>query len=689
MQGGFSDLTEDCSGKIDRGRALPLGHSLTQVETQPLHNFSIFAPVELIHLEIRDAIAAEVIALYSLDPQQHRTGDVWHIALVKLPDTFTYTWRLGAVDAPPVGDPYAKLLAGEHNWANPKLANPKLPLMTFALVEPQKAFSWEEDRFPQIPWSQTVLYEVHVRGFTKHSSSLCRAAGSLGAFREKLPYLKWLGITSLELMPIAEFLETEYDRNNPLDGNRLCNFWGYSSLNFFSPMRAFAEPATSTKAQVELKELVRAAHALDMEVLLDVVYNHTGEGNEAGPSFSFKALASSRYYMMSDTAFQNHTGCGNTLNANDSVVAELIVSSLRHFVCEYHIDGFRFDLATLLMRMPNNEIHELSHVLGAIVQDPILSKVKLIAEPWDPSGVYRVGNFPGGTRFSEWNDRFRDDVRRFINFGTGKGAFGTRLGGSQDLFKEKTPLNSINFITCHDGFCLADLVSYSQKHNEANGEENRDGNNNNNSANCGVEGPSIDPMVCALRTKQMKNFLLALLLSQGVPMILSGDEYGHTKGGNNNSWSQDTDLNWFHWETAGKSILPHFTRHLIELRKKFFSLSTHFLTEQLVTWHGKVPNQPRWDHEDGCIALTLRHSAGEIFLAFNAHANDTTITLPLPIDEGQWALSVNTASNHPEDFFELGSEVPIPAKLLNLKGQSAVLLLSVVGKVHEKNQKAN
>lgn len=641
------------------------------------HNFSIFARCAEAELEICDSSGSDSLARFSLRPEVHKTGDVWHIGVRDLPDEFSYTWRFGSGGAPATCDPLAEHLAGPHLWGQGAVNSAsKAPSHTHALVPAETPFDWGEETRPHLSWNQVVLYEVHVRGFTQHPSSATSSGGTFAGLREKLPYLKWLGVTSIELLPIFEFSEIDLQHRDAKSASRV-DYWGYSPLHFFAPMRAFANPPTSPRARLELKELVRRAHSLNMEVLLDVVYNHTGEGNEKGPSISLKGLSKEAYYLLDDrNEYLNYSGCGNTLNTNHPATCDLIIASLRHFASEYRIDGFRFDLATLLMRSPENALQERSALLRAIARDPLLSRVKLIAEPWDPSGTYRVGNFPFGDRFRDWNDRFRDDVRRFVNFGRGKGAFATRLCGSQDLFGSREPTSSVNFITCHDGFALRDLVTFSQKRNRENGEENRDGSDNNISCNCGEEGKSVDAGVLQLRDKQMKNFLVALMISQGVPMLLSGDEYGHTKEGNNNSWCQDNSTNWFRWDLLGECSHLLLARHLIALRRTKLPLFERFLTDQNARWHGLMPDNPLWEQEDGCLALTLLGEREELYIAFNFSERSVDFTPPLPQRAHLWALSVDTGKKTPCDFCEIGSERELTEQRVHLVDHSAVLLIA-------------
>lgn len=659
----------------DRGNALPMGLSRFSMQNSQWHNFSIFAPGQSARLEIRDESAAKILFCTDLSHSENRTGDIWHVAIDQLPPRFTYAWRFDIPLGQLVCDPRAELLANSHVWRQNDNKDSPLFEQTFALVIPDQEFDWKGDIPPRLPWEKLVFYEVHVRGFTQSESSGCIARGTFAALTSKLEYLKWLGVNAIELMPIHEFAEGEYKKTDSTSGEKLCNYWGYSTRHFFTPMRAFANPPISSCARQELKELVRQAHLNGIEIILDVVYNHTGEGDERGPKISFKALAEDAYYLKnSEGKFINHSGCGNTFNANHPIVIDLILASLRHMVTEYRVDGFRFDLATLLMRNQDDSISERSSLLSAIAQDPLLANAKLIAEPWDPSGVYRVGNFPFGNRFSEWNDRFRDDVREFLNFGKGKGKFASRLCGSQDLFSGRSPHNSINFIACHDGFTLKDLVSYSQKHNEVNAENNQDGSNNNYSFNFGCEGPTSDPAIEKRRIQQMKNFLLALFVSQGVPLLLSGDEYGHTRFGNNNSWCHDSEINWFQWNQLKDNELLEFTRQLIALRKERIPLDKHFLTNQNVLWHGKEPNQPRWEQEDGLIAMSLESDRGDLYIAFNASQEKAQLQLPKPDAGKAWQVLAQTSQVALNKNGIEKSQTPTFVELLTLEPHTSAIL---------------
>ncbi|MCB1109786.1 MAG: glycogen-debranching protein [Chlamydiia bacterium] len=529
-----------------------------------------------------------------------REGDIWEITLENLPQTFEYTYRCDGPYEPQQGhlfnremdliDPYATLLNRSPVWNAPQRP-------TRGVVTPPEPFDWEGDSRPFIPPENMILYELHVRGFTQDPSSGVKHPGTFLGMIEKIPYLKDLGVNAIELLPIHTFNEREHPQR--------LNFWGYSTANFFCPMRPYGS------AQ-ELKALVKACHQAGIEVILDVVYNHTNEGSFPEYYYSLRGIDNASYYIVDANGYHNYSGCGNTLNCNHPAVAHLIVDSLRHFVEEYHIDGFRFDLAPILTRGQDGSPLENPPVLQMIERDPILGPTKLIAEAWDAAGLYQLGKFPS-YRFGEWNGKFRDDVRHFIRGDGNKEVMKTRLLGSPDLYE--TPSKSYNFITIHDGFTLRDLVSYNEKHNEANGEGNQDGSNDNLSWNCGVEGPTDTVEINRLRTRQMKNFFLALLVAQGIPMLLVGDEYGHTKKGNNNTWCQDNSLNYFQWNQEG---LQDYLRELITFRK------THLTPIKTVEWID-LP----------FLACIINE---KILVAFNP--SDTSLTWTLP--ERDWKRVIDT-----------------------------------------------
>lgn len=592
-------------------------------------------------------------ACIPLSPAKNKTGHIWHILISGLPSGLCYAFQTVPAFKNFAGellDPYAKSLTTTNVWGEKKAYRP-LGELDFDL-----SFDWEGDRPLGIPMNQLIVYEMHVRAFTQHHSSQVKYPGTFLGLVEKIPYLRDLGINAVELMPIHEFNEMEYHQKDHENQQRLFNFWGYSTVNFFSPMNRYAAHAEAGAAIKEFKTLVKELHRNKIEVILDVVFNHTGEGNEMGPIFSFKGLDNSAYYIYNHGKYFNSTGCGNTVNANHQITKRLIIDALHYWVAEMHVDGFRFDLASSMMRGVHGEPLGLSPIVQAISHDPLLAKTKLIAEPWD-IGLYQVGHFsPETKRWSEWNGKYRDGMRRFIK-GTGSnGEFAMRLCGSEDLYKGRSPQSSINFIISHDGFTLADLVSYNSKHNEDNGEQNRDGLNENESWNCGEEGPTKNAKIEKLRAQQMRNFHLALMLSQGVPMLHMGDEYGHTKKGNNNTWCHDDELNWFLWDELEKNVsFYRYYKLLIQFRKEHWKLlgKTNFLHNQEIDWHGFHPLKPEWNKQS-FIAFTLKDPEGgkPLYAAFNPQNHPAVVQLPPLLEPQQWSIVVDTSHTPPEDIYE-------------------------------------
>src|SRR5215469_13571330 len=566
-------------------------------------NFAIYSEnatqVELCLFEDADA-KQETLRV----PLKEQTDMVWHGYLPDLRPGHLYGFRVDGPYEPSKGhrfnpnkvllDPYAKTIGRDVRWSDEmwgyKIGDAKADLSfddrdnaafapLAAVVDP--AFTWGDDRPPNVPWHKTLIYELHVKGFTKlHPEVPERLQGTYSGLCSEaaLSYLRKLGVTAVELLPVHYFLD---DRH--LVDKKLSNYWGYNTLGFFAPAGRYSAADTALDTVREFKTMVRNLHSIGVEVILDVVYNHTAEGNQMGPTCSFRGIDNAAYYRVSPEDpryYTDFTGCGNTFNMRNPRVLQLIMDSLRYWITDMHVDGFRFDLASTLAR----ELHEVDK-LGAffdiIHQDPIISQVKLIAEPWDlGAGGYQVGNFP--VLWSEWNGRYRDCVRKFWKGDEGMvSEFATRFCGSSDLYEwsSRRPHASVNFITCHDGFTVQDLVSYNDKHNEANGEENRDGANDNNSWNCGTEGPTDNAEMKALRQRKVRSMMATLLLSQGVPMILAGDELGHTQNGNNNAYCQDSELSWLSWEmTEEREALLEFVQKCIELvntapvfqRRRFF-----------------------------------------------------------------------------------------------------------------------
>lgn len=610
------------------------------------------------------------VSEYHLDPLLNKTGNVWHIFIHDLPLDFLYLYRVnGRSDS--LLDPYAREVITTHTWGANNAAYSPLCGITI-----ENTFDWQSDLLPGISAKDLVIYEMHVRGFTQDASSGVKNPGTYLGVIEKIPHLLDLGVNAVELMPIHEFNECEVKRINPLTKQRLYNYWGYSTVNFFSPMQRYASNNNRGAAINEFQTMVRELHRNGIEVILDVVYNHTSE--------SIKGLDNHLYYIMDDQGrYLDYSGCGNTFNCNHPVARELILDSLRYWVSEMHVDGFRFDLASILTRGTKGHPLLFSPLIERISYDPILANVKLIAEPWDVAGLYQVGSFfsQGGGRWSEWNARYRDVVRNFIK-GTGhKGAFGTNISGSQDLYHSDSPTCSINFVVAHDGFTLMDLVSYLRKHNLGNGEDNRDGLNNNDSWNCGVEGQTSNHAINAIRQRQMRNFHLALMISQGTPMIFMGDEYAHTKLGNNNPWCQDNTLNWFLWDNlAQHKDFYRFYRGLIHFRKDHAILKEdRFLTPQDIEWHGLELGHPTWNVQDHFVAFTLkdRYKGEDLYVAFNAGKEPVQVELPtlrnLPIGM-QWRWVVNTGAEPPNDFFETAEGHTVEETQFEMLPYSALML---------------
>lgn len=589
----------------------------------------------------------------SFDPTIHRTGDIWHLCVEGVPEVFGFGYRVND-ETTWLLDPYAPLVISPCKWCSERASPAYHPLSALDSGPP---FDWEGDRPLRIPLEQTIIYEMHVRGFTKDLSSEVSLPGTFLGVIEKIPHLQALGISAVELLPVMEWNETEYYACSLLEESVLSNYWGYSTVHFLSPMGRFASEIKLGASLREFKEMVKALHKAGIEVILDIVWNHTAEGGRRGPFYSFKGLDPSIYYLVDQAGnMLDYTGCGNTMQTNHPRTIEYILYALRYWVMECHVDGFRFDLASIFHRGRQGHYLDPSPVIEAITHDPLLSTTKLIAESWDAAGLYQVGSFyKAGARWAEWNGQYRDNVRSFIKGSAGIiGIFATRICGSQDLYGgQGSPLNSINFITAHDGFTLRDLVSYQEKHNEPNGEGNRDGHGHNESWNCGHEGPTDDLAIIKLRHRQMRNFQVALLLSQGVPMLHMGDEYGHTKEGNNNTWCQDNRLNWFLWdECANNQDLVRFTSLLIALRKQYQHLfNGHFPKENTIIWHGQEPNQPNWRRDSHFIAFQLidtHHK--DLLIAFNAGPKTEIWQLPPPPEGYSWQLYINTSKTPPAEI---------------------------------------
>jgi glycogen operon protein len=545
-------------------------------------------------------------------------------------------------------------------------------------------YDWEGDGPLHRPAVQTVIYELHVGGFTRHPSSGVSPAhrGTYAGVIDKIPYLKDLGITAVELLPVFHF-----DPQDAPPGR--VNYWGYSPVSFFAPHHGYSSQGTILGALDEFRDMVKALHRAGIEVILDVVFNHTAEGGADGPTFCFRGLANDVYYILKEdkSQYADFTGCGNTLNANQSIVRRLIQDSLRYWVASMHVDGFRFDLASILSRDEAGQPLSNPPVLWDIESDPLLSGTKLIAEAWDAAGLYQVGRFIGDT-WQEWNGRFRDDVRRFLKGDNGTvRALADRLTGSPDIYahEEREAEQSINFVTCHDGFTLNDVVSYNQKHNDANGEKNRDGSDDNASWNCGVEGPTDDPDVEALRNRQVKNFFVLTLLSAGTPMLLMGDEVRHTQRGNNNAYCQDNELSWFDWTLLERQADIHrFVKALIAFRQRRGLLAerssvtlNQFLNRAGIVWHGVALDRPDWSEHSHSLALTLRTVGGHFLHAmFNAYWEPLQFELPAVPADGphEWRRCIDTARPAGDDIQPWDTAPPAAGGSYVVQPRSIVVL---------------
>lgn len=634
-------------------------------------------------------------------PAEFRVGDVFAMLVFDLDyDNLAYGFRMEGPFAPEHGhrfaasqillDPLARAVSGREVWGAPPDHTHPAPYR--ARIVPQD-FDWEGDKPLGLLIEDLVIYELHVRGFTRSPSSHVKHPGTFAGLREKIPYLKELGVNCVELLPVCEFDELANRRVNPLTGEHLWNYWGYSTLGFFSPKAGYAATGHVGMQADEFKALVKELHRNRIEVILDVVFNHTAEGDEDGPTLSFRGLDNRTYYMLTpDGRYYNFSGCGNTLNCNHPVVRGFVIECLRHWVAEYHIDGFRFDLASILGRDQHGVPLSNPPLLEALAADPVLGKTKLIAEAWDAGGLYQVGSFPAYGRWAEWNGRFRDCTRRFLKGDPGQVAeMARRLSGSPDLYHDRGASASINFITCHDGFTLADLVSYTEKHNHANGEDNRDGANDNHAWNGGVEGPTDDPVITALRQRQMKNALTMLCVAQGVPMLLMGDECGRTQQGNNNAYCHDGPLTWFDWRLLDQNAdLFRFCRLLIRFRQRH-PLLRHSLHAGLastegnapsLSWHGTRPWCPDWSPDSRVLAMLRQGHNGQgredvLYVVMNMFWESLDFVVPSPPQGQRWYVFANTAMPPPEDVWEPGQE-PLLADQENLLvgGRSIMILVA-------------
>ena len=680
-----------------KGQSSPLGATVSAEGT----NFSVYSKhataIELLLFDcVDDARPTRAI---SIDPATNRTYHYWHIFVPRVKAGQIYGYRVMGSFDPANGmrfdpgkvllDPYGRSVVVPKSYSRDaarQVTDNAATAMKSVVVE-LHAYDWEGDRPPQRPSSRTIVYEMHVRGFTRHPSSGVpeQSRGTFAGLIEKISFLKGLGITAVELMPVFQF-----DSQDAPSGR--VNYWGYAPVSFFSPHQAYSSRKDPLGPVNEFRDMVKALHCAGIEVILDVVFNHTAEGSHNGPTLSFRGFDNTTYYILEqDRAFYaNYSGTGNTLNANHPIVRRMIVDSLRYWVEEMHVDGFRFDLAAILGRGERGQVLPNPPVLWDIESDPALAGTKLIAEAWDAAGLYQVGSFIGDS-WKEWNGRFRDDIRSFFRGDEGSVTrFADRLVGSPAIYghKEREAEQSVNFVTCHDGFTLNDLVSYNSKHNEATGEDNRDGANDNRSWNCGVEGPTDDPTVEKLRNRQVKNFLAVTMLSVGMPMMLMGDEARRTQGGNNNAYSQDNDTSWFDWKLLAKHADVHRFVTLLNARRRVreFEFGNQRVSlNQLLrgansAWHGVKLGQPDWGTASHSIALTveIRRENMLFHLIFNAYWEALDFELPRLDNAGEvrWRRWVDTALESPHDIVEWETAQSIPGYVYRAESRSVVMLFT-------------
>ena len=698
-------------------------------------NFAIYSSgatrIELLLYDnITDRRPSQVIPLTA---ETNRTGDIWHIYVEGIGHRTLYNYRADGPYNPKADgsrfnvaktllDPYAIAITGDYDWSSGDAlgydnSDPDDPDRHLRLsvvnnvagaarcVAYRSTFDWEGDRHPDIPIEESIIYEVNVRGFTRHHSSDSDFGGTYRGFVEKIPYLKELGVTAVELLPVMEFERFDGPFRDPLTGERLGNAWGYNTVGFFAPESGYSYFGKLGAQVDEFKMMVRELHKHNIEVILDVVFNHTREGNHYGPSISFKGLDNATYYFLNEKPefYNDYTGCGNTLNCNHPVVRKFILDCLRYWVTEMHVDGFRFDLAAVFAIDVDQKQKGKTPLIAEIESDPVLANIKLIAEPWSIQ-QYMLGSF-SDRRWAEWNGKFRDTVRKFVKGDPGVvGELASRVAGSYDLFaptpeSERSPFHSINFVTCHDGFTLNDLVSYNDKHNERNGEGNRDGANDNESWNCGHEGyvetsdlpDEKKAEIEDLRRKQIKNFLTLLFLSQGTPMLLYGDEMRRTAEGDNNTVFQDNNLNWINWEDIKRHSEVHrFTKLIIAFRKRhqivrrwryLTSDETETPTLRNITWHGVHPGQADFGESSRFIAWVLEafqtdaRSDVPIYVACNAFWEPIDIILP-ELEGKRWYRVVDTSLPEGEDIVPEEEAFFLPEAVYHVRPRSAIVAVA-------------
>ena len=685
------------AGAIAPGKSFPLGATVSPEGV----NFCVFSKnctlMELLLFNHADDTKPTTIIPF--DSWRNRTYHYWHVFVPGIRPGQIYGYRAHGPFEPERGlrfdpekillDPYGRAVAMPTQYSRIAASKPGDNCATAmkSVVVDVDVYDWEGDVPLKIPAIRTIVYEMHVRGFTRHSSSGVeeKNRGTYAGLIEKIPYLQELGITAVELLPVFHF-----DPQDCPPGR--VNYWGYAPVSYFAPHPMYSSRQDPLGVVDEFRDMVKALHQAGIEVILDVVYNHTAEGNENGPTLCYRGLENGAYYILQEdrARYSNYTGTGNTLNANQPIVRRLIMDSLRYWVNEMHVDGFRFDLASILSRDEAGRPLQNPPILWDIDSDPFLAGTKLIAEAWDAAGLYQVGSFVGDS-WKEWNGRFRDDARDFFRCEAGSLArFADRLIGSPEIYghKEREPEQSVNFVTCHDGFSLNDLVSYNGKHNEANGEDNRDGANDNKSWNCGVEGSTDDPTVERLRNRQVKNFLTVTLLSLGMPMILMGDEARRTQGGNNNAYCLDDETNWFDWTLLQKYAdvrrfvtLLNARRLLRDVEREHQRMSLpHLIRQANKAWHGVKLNQPDWSPNSHSIAFTVEDRKEKLLNHFilNAYWEPIEFELP-PVQNGGddiWYRWIDTALDSPQDIVPWETAPAVSGYTYRTEARSVVVLFA-------------
>ncbi|GHA50720.1 glycogen debranching protein GlgX [Photobacterium aphoticum] len=699
-------LTHESTAALSRMLAAEKSHYTLQGEAHPLGasvqadgvNFSLYskdATRVVLHL-FSHAEARKPQHTFELDPSLHKRGHYWTIFVGNIGHGQHYVFQVDGPWIPEKGlrfnpkkmliDPYSHAIRLGETYSRERAMgmDSNMDACMKSIVVDHRGFDWQGARAPRHSLTETIIYEMHVGGFTRDPSSGVDPdlRGTFAGVIEKIPYLKSLGVTAVELMPVQQF-----DVDDAPEGKQ--NYWGYSPINFFAVHAGYSVENDPLSAIDEFKTMVRALHDADIEVILDVVFNHTAEGDEHGPTFCFKGLQNGAYYLIDhdNGHYRNYSGCGNTCNANHSVLRRMIIDALHFWVTDMHVDGFRFDLASVLSRDSQGHPMQEPPLLWSIDSDPILCNTKIIAEAWDAAGLYQVGSFIGD-RWNEWNGKYRDDVRAFWRGDSGCiSRFASRLLGSPDIYcrYHHSPHRSVNFICAHDGFTLNDLVSYSEKHNLANGEGNRDGDNHNLSSNYGVEGPTDNQEIEALRHRQCKNMLATLFLSLGTPMLSMGDEIRRTQQGNNNAYCQDNPLSWMDWTLVDKHAdLMRFVTLLSEIRtaEPVFDWNMHIslnevLEDVSIRWHGVKPDQPDWSEHSHSLALTVYHpiTQDELYVVCNAYWDPLAFTLPSR--KGcEWHVMINTAKPSPHDIYPVGKAPIYLDDSVLVNGRSMIVMVS-------------